>query len=335
MSLVNSTEFVEALRTAWLAAPESARRVLLTGPTEVDGDSIGACLAMRHLLRGAGIPADIAGDPGPRYAWIPGAGDMVSESRLHGPYLAVIVLDGDKSRLPPRVSTLFANAAFKGLVDHHASSTPDGYTHAWIEPHATSTCEMVYDALVTRAAPDAPALDRDLATALYVGSIFDTGGFRFSNTTPATHRMAAALLETGIDHAAIAIRVLMQRRPVGMRAAGYIYTHAGFHLEGRVTLAALSDAELKSLDASLGDLEGVIDGLLYVDGVEVAAMLTERGNGRVKVSFRSRGRVNVARLAQSLSPIGGGHAKAAGATMQGTLGEARQRILDALADALA
>jgi phosphoesterase RecJ-like protein len=325
VSPIRPEELIHALR---------GQRVLLTGPTETDGDSVGACIAFRHLLGLHGIEADIAGDPGPRYAWMPGAASMIPDAKLRGPYAAVVVLDGDKQRLPPRTTELFQAAHVRGIVDHHASTHADGYTHAWLEPQATSTCEMVYDALCAHHAPHPPALDTAIATALYVGSIFDTGAFRFSNTTPATHRMAAALLSTGIDHALITVRVLMQRRPAGMRAAGFLYTHAEFHCEGRLNIAVLSDAQAKQLDVHGGDLEGIIDGLLYVEGVEVAAMISERGNGRVKVSFRSRGRVNVAAVASSLSAIGGGHVKAAGATLPWSLSESRERVIAALASAL-
>lgn len=303
---------------------QGCRDVLLTGPVEPDGDSVGACLGLQWLLARRGVRAEVAGEPGYRYGWMPGASDMISDARLRTDYDAVVVMDGDRHRLLPNAAAAFTNARVKAIVDHHASTTPDGYTHCWIEPHATSTCEMVYDALVAAG----ETVDADIATRLYVGSIFDTGGFRYSNTTPATHRMAAALLETGIDHAAIAAKVLMERRAASVRVAGHVYREAEFLLQGQLLVGAISTTLDRELGLVPGDLEGVVDALVYVHGVEVAALLIERADESVKVSLRSRGRVNVAEVAKALSTAGGGHAKAAGASVAADLPTTRARLAD-------
>lgn len=308
----------------------SCDRVLLTGPTEPDGDSLGACLALQRVLRRRGVEVDVTGAPAFRYTWLPGAPDIVADGSLRPDYDAVVVLDGDRHRLTPGAERAFAAASVKGIVDHHASTTEDGYTHCWVEPTATSTCEMLYDALVGSG----EALDPELATLLYVGAIFDTGGFRYSNTTPATHRMAAHLLEIGIDHTAITTRVLMERREAGMRLAGRVFCDAERALDGRLVIGAASARLLASLGADTGDLEGLVDALVYVEGTEVAVLLTERGPDKVKASLRSRGRVNVARVARELSTAGGGHAKAAGALIDGSLDHARAQVIEEVGKAL-
>ena len=291
-----------------LAGP---RRVLLTGPVETDGDSIGACLALQRILRARGLVVDVQGEPSYRYAWMPGAAEMLADAAITPTYDAVVVMDGDRHRLPRRTGAAFAAAKIKGIVDHHASTTPDGYDALWLDAEATSTCEMVYGAALGWNLP----IDRELAELLYVGAIFDTGAFRYSNTTPATHRMAAALLETGLDHAQICIQILMERRVSGIRVAGRVFTEARFARHGDIAIGDISLALANEVGLVSGDIEGVVDSLLYTCGVEVAILLIERADGKTKVSFRSRGLVNVAKVAKAIAVSGGGHAKAAGALL--------------------
>lgn len=294
-----------------LARCRAGGRVLLTGPEGPDGDSIGACLALQRGLAGLGVAVDVAGDPGFRYRWMPGAEGMIPDDRV-GAYAGVVVLDGDRGRLPKKVAAAFAGAQWTGIVDHHRSTDPSAYTWSYFDPVVESTCTMVRALLDAWGVP----LDRPIATALYTGIIFDTGGFRHSNTTPATHRGAAELLEQGIAHSEIATRVLVERRPVGVRLLSRLLAEATWHAEGAVAMAVFSLPLRKELGATEPDAEGVVEVLLYTEGVEVAAIVTERNENKVKLSFRSRGKVDVAALARELAPSGGGHAKAAGAVLQ-------------------
>jgi len=309
-----------------IAVLRESRSILISGPAEPDGDSIGACLALQRWLLAVGKASQVAGNPGYRYAWMPGASEMVPDARISGTPDAVVVLDGDRHRLAPGVDRAFRAARVQAIIDHHGSNTPEGYTHAWLEPHATSTCEMLFDAMQAAGHP----LDPDLATLLYVGSIFDTGGFRHSNTTSATHRMAAALLEHGVDTAGIALKVLLERRIGGFRAAGWISQHSELHLNDRVHIGRLTHQEHRQFGLVGGDLEGVVESLLHVSGVEVSVLLTEKADGTSKVSMRSRGDINVARVAGEISKTGGGHPKAAGASVPAALDDTQRLILQAL-----
>jgi len=311
-------------------ALQECERVLLTGPLEPDGDSVGACLALQLLLHRCGVEVDVCGVPAYRYLWMPGATDMVPDREIHPDYDAVVVLDGDRHRLTSEAAAAFAHARVKGIIDHHASTRSDGYTHPWIDREATSVCEMLYDLAVGRHLK----IDHDLGVLLYVGAIFDTGGFRYSNTTPATHRMAARLLEVGIDHAAICARILLEHREPALRVAGLVFSNAELHLDGTLSIGTLCTATADHLHLVPGDLEGLVDSLVYTSGVEVAVLLVERGPRLVKASLRSRGRVDVASVAKTLSPSGGGHTKAAGAVIEATLEESRKRVVDVLAPEL-
>lgn len=303
-----------------LDALRDARRVLLTGPVGPDGDSIGACLALQRVLEAREIEVLVVGSPGPRYAWMPGAERMVADAPDGWP--AVVVLDGDRHRLTPTVARAFAAAGIRGLVDHHASTRADGYTHAWLAPQIESACGMLLRAFRAWGLP----IDRVLAEQLYVGMVFDTGGFRHPNTTPETLRLAADLLATGIDHAGIAARVLAERSPAALRAMGTVLVEARFALAGRLVVGVASIDLQRSLHLVEGDLEGVVDALLHTVGTDVAALLVERADGTVKYSLRSRGAVDVAHVAAALAPTGGGHARAAGAVVGASLADAEGRL---------
>lgn len=305
--------------------------VLLTGPVAPDGDSLGACLALARVLRDRGVDVAVTGAPSWRYAWMPGIDALLPDQGLGVDWRAVVVLDGDRLRLEPGAAAAFEAAPVRGIVDHHASTRPEGYTHPWIEPRATSACSMLYEAFQRWGVE----LDAELATWLYTGLVFDTGGFRYSNTSPATHRIAAHLLQAGAPHVDITTRVLVERRLQGLRLAGEIFGATEPVLGGRAVVAEVPLDLARRHDVVDGDLDGIVDALLHVRGVEVSVLLVQKPDGSVKYSLRSRGGVDVARLAARLAPSGGGHAKAAGAQIDADLAAARARVLELLAAALA
>jgi len=309
-----------------LAALCTCERVLLTGPVEPDGDSLGACLALQRVLQFRGIRSEVAGAAGYRYAWMPGADQLVADELVAPHYDGVVVLDGDRHRLTPGPSAAFDVARVRGIIDHHASTRPEGYTHAWIEPDSASTCELVYQLAVAAGVP----IDADFASLIYAGLLFDTGGFRYSNTTPATHRLAAELLDYGVEHTSINSRILMERTIAGVHCVGEVLRHAAIHHGGRVALGALTLADRARFGIAPGDTEGLVEALVHIQGVDVAALLIEQGPELVKVSFRSRGTRDVAKLAHSLAPSGGGHAKASGVSLPHALKRAEAIVLDAL-----
>jgi phosphoesterase RecJ-like protein len=319
-----------ALRDARSTSSPDRPRVLLTGPTGPDGDSLGACLALQRALRRLGVDADVAGTAPYRYAWLPGANSMVPDEQVGPSYGAVVILDGDRHRLPRPVEEAFAAAPVRAIVDHHQSTRPDGYTHAWIDPAAESTCGMLLGAF----APDEwdVPLDADLATLLYAGLVFDTGGFRYSNTTPQTHRAAARLLAAGVDHVAVCARMFAERRAEGVLATGEILSSARWLHGGALCVSRVTSELQRRLELVEGDLEGVVDALVHAIGTHVAALLIERADGSVRVSLRSRGNVDVAAVAAAVAATGGGHRKAAGATVRGTLDEVEAHIARSVAE---
>lgn len=323
---------IDRAADALRAAISAGGAVLLTGPTAPDGDSIGACLALAWALRQLG-PArvDVAGIVSYRYAWMPGAETMLDDATIRPVYDLVVVLDGDRRRLEPQVAAAFDRAPLKGLVDHHRSTCTEGYDIVLVDPTAASACDLVH-ALIQAWGLH---LDDQAAQLIYAGLVFDTGGFRHSNTTPATHRLAAELLEHDIDHATISTRILAERSPAGLRLLGAVVSDARFLAGGQIVIGAASYERGIGLGAGPGDIEGIVDHLVYVCGAELACFFIERSPGEIKLSLRSRRWVDVAALARSLALGGGGHARAAGAELHGPLEQVIAQVEPALLAAVA
>lgn len=306
-------------------------RVLLTGPVAPDGDSLGACLALQRLLERHGGHVSVAGNSSYRYDWMPGIERLLGDDAVRaGSWDAVVVLDGDRHRLTPACEAAFASAPLKLIVDHHASTKDDGYDHFWLDPESGSTCEMLYQAMEIWG----EALDPEVAACLYTGLIFDTGGFRYSNTRPSSHEMAADLLRQGIDPHRICLHVLMDRHASGLRLAGDVYRRATFTLDGALCMSTVTLAQQEAFGMQPGDLEGIVESLVQVKGVEVGVLVIEQPGGHVKLSLRSRDTVDVAEVARTLDSRGGGHTKASGVRLNASVEEICGRIEGAVATAL-
>jgi len=314
---------------ALLAAARTADRVLITGPLQVDGDSLGSSLALARALRSLGVrQVDVTGHAGSRYAWLPDAESLVPEAEVEGPYDLAVVVDGDRTRLAPAVERAFDGARRTAILDHHVSTETTGYDIALVDVNMSSTCAMTLDLLDAWGVP----LDRDLATLLYTGFVFDTGSFRHPSTTPVTHDMAARLLATGIDHSDITTRVLFERSVLGLRLVSQALGRTRLLADGAVAISWLEPDELAGTSAD--DTEGIIDLMLCTRGVSAAALLLPRGETLTKVSLRSRHVIDVAALARRLWHTGGGHARAAGALVPQSLDQTRDAACQVLLEAV-
>lgn len=215
------------------------------------------------------------------------------------------------------------------VIDHHpVGSSRIEAVESLIDPDATATTELVYDILSQSDAPIGPAA----AQALYVGLVTDTGSFRYSNSTPRTHRLAAELIEVGID-------IEFVYGPLfGTLTGGELGTLqaalAGLQrdADGRISWISLASSVAEQF-GGLDDYERVIDFVRNLVGTEIAVLFRDLGNGLVKISLRSNGAADVSVVAHSLG--GGGHRKAAGAEVRGDLSELTRRVLEACRKQLA
>ncbi len=324
-----SSDQIAAAR-AFAAGLEPGKRICITTHVNPDGDGLGSEVGLVHLLKAQGIDAVVT-NPSPtpdRYHFLfqdlPGVDrspEAVKELRRAD---MILVLDiSDVGRLGMLSQTVMERGVPVACVDHHISSghLPDG--PRYVDPEASATGELVYQIAVANGWP----LTRLAARALYVAILTDTGGFRFSNTRPAVLRTAAALLETGLDPEQIYLDVYANA-PEG-RARLLAETLQTLVVEPQHGLAwvTVPPGTLERLGATADDLDGIVEVPRSISGVRMALLFREIAAGRVKVSLRSVGQVDVAAFSRPFG--GGGHTKASGLSMEGSLADVQRQVLGA------
>jgi phosphoesterase RecJ-like protein len=300
---------VEVLRSAAAAGAT----VVLSGHVQPDADALGSTLALAEGLRrlGARVHATF---PGPfvlpeSLVWLPGATTLVPSAEVPPHPDVFVSLDASSTGRLGELAALLDGAGTSVVVDHHASNPGFGAVRV-VDPDAPATVALVAGLLDGLGVE----WDTQLATCLYAGLAADTGSFRFGNTVPGTHELAARLLRTGIDHAAISQR-LFDTAPFGwLRLLSLVTGRA--QLEPVVgaglvwTWATIAEARDRGL---AGDqLEALVDVVRATQEADVACVLKGQDDGSWVVSLRSRGTTDVARVATALG--GGGHRSAAGYT---------------------
>ena len=222
------------------------------------------------------------------------------------------------------------------VVDHHAHGDADVAAARHVDTTAAAVCEPVADVCVDLLGCGSPAeLPIEIAEPLYLGIATDTGWFRYSSVTPRTFRLAGDLVAAGVDHNRL-FRIVEQNDSAGrLRVIGRALGGMQFVGDGRVALMPISRQDIEACNATLDDTGGFADLPLGITKVQAVAILVELETGLVKVSFRSKAgeqALDVNAVAKGFD--GGGHVHAAGAKIHAPLGEATQRVGEALAAAL-
>ena len=310
----------------------TSKRVVLTGHRSPDGDAVGSCLALWNHLKEHGVDATVVlPDEFPGFiSWMNGKDEIVlhSETPEQAEKLLVeadvlFVLDyNDSSRVGDMQSALQSSDAFKVMIDHHQQ--PSNFVDLMFsDEKSCSTAEMVYR-LIERWGEEGE-LSAASAACLYCGIMTDSGSFRFPSVTPRTHRIAAALCETGINHAEIHSMVYDNNREGQLKLVGYALTEKlEVFPEYHAAIISLSLDELARFDYEKGDTEGLVNRALSVEGVNFAAFVKE-SEERVKLSFRSVGEFS-ARDFSSDHFGGGGHHNAAGGASNDSIQEVVSKI---------
>ncbi|HLQ68947.1 MAG TPA: DHH family phosphoesterase [Gemmatimonadales bacterium] len=310
------------------AALTGAQHVVLTTHVNADGDGVGSEIGLWYLLRARGVSVTIANPTRipERFNFLIPEGADASAHAVHEIERADIVasLDiGDISRLGNLATVINARQPPFVCIDHHVGPIKLPAGPCLIAPDATATAELVFDLASIAGWPLTP----EVAQALYVGLLTDTGGFRFSNTTARALRIAAALLEKGVDPESIYASVYASAPEGRVRLlAEVLQTLVVERDVGLAWLSVPADA-LRRHEATPDDLDGIVEFPRSIAGVKLALLFRHIGSGRIKVSFRSMGEVDVAALAHQFG--GGGHHRAAGASLAGTMAEVEDKVLSA------
>jgi len=283
-----------------------------------DGDAMGSSLALyNYLLKtGKNVSVITPNDYPDFLQWLPGNRKVVEYSNKPKKAASLIArcdliftLDfNNYSRLEGLGDLLKGSAAPKILIDHHQQ--PDTYaTLMYHDVKACSTCELVYEFIVGLGGKN--MIDREIAACLYTGIMTDTGSFRFDSVTPVTHHILAHLLETGIVPSDIHSAIYDTYSESRVRLLGYCLTEKMVVLpEYHTAYISLSEEELNRFRHKKGDTEGIVNYPFSIKGIRFCAFFSE-GEGKIKISFRSKGKFDVNQFARKHFN-GGGHINAAG-----------------------
>jgi phosphoesterase RecJ-like protein len=312
---------------------QSHQCFLLTTHVRPDGDGLGSMLALADALeaRGKTVHMTVGSVLPPRYDFLdpkrrvqrfqpPGEAYRQAD--------AAVVLDtGTWNQLGDVGGLLRGLPVAKAVIDHHLTQDDLG-AQRFVDTTAEATGRLVFEAISALGGPLGP----DAAHALFVAVAMDTGWFRHSNTTPATFTLAAKLVVAGAAPTKAYEALFEQNSLAKMRLTGLVLSRLTLACGGQVCHTEIRKGDYEATGALPQDSEDLINYTRGIAGVEVGLFFMEQPRGGIKVSFRSRSRVDVARIAEQFG--GGGHRLASGTVLDTSLDEARARVLQTVEAAL-
>jgi phosphoesterase RecJ-like protein len=290
-----------------------------------EGDAIGSILALGLALKSLGKDVRIlTQDPVPEVLdFLPGAQEVIHQAPLDGRFDMAIALDcGDRARLGEEFNKVKEIGKIVN-IDHHVSNGFFGDLNL-VDPRASSAAEIILDLVRTLGVP----FTREVAENIYTGLLTDTGSFHYSNTSPQTFSAARACVLAGVDPGEVSRKVYDTQPLPRLRLLPRVLDTLELSASARVSSVVVTQRMLEETGATVAMTEDFINFPRSVQGVEVALLFREVTPQKYRVSLRSCGTVDVARIAAQFH--GGGHPAASGCTVEGTLSEVQAKILEAV-----
>ncbi len=311
---------------------KGAASIAVSGHENPDGDCVGSCMGIALFLRNElpGVQVDVYLEdfsdalkrniPGTdTIRFLEKSGKAAAEDDFaDADYDVFICLDSTSERIGA-ARILFDRAKKTINIDHHMSNRDGCAQVNYVDPAASSACELVYDVI------EADRLSEDAARALYVGMVTDTGVFRYSNTSEKTMRTAGKLMSYGFDFPAVIREVFFEKTFVQNRIMGKALSQCRSELGGKCIVCVLHLADMEEYGAGRKDLDGISSQMVMTEGADCSIFAHETEPGIYKFSLRSNSITDVARVASLYG--GGGHIRAAGATVEGGFEEALKTML--------
>lgn len=320
--------------------PEELKKIIKEGDDFLvsshinpDGDAIGGILSIGWLLNKLRKRFIIVVDstPSEKFKYLTDYKKIgiYSESlKINFNIKYLLTVDVPNLERLEKVNSLIPKGIKVVNIDHHESNSNFGDIN-FIDLKACSCTEMVYELINSFGMP----LDKDVAEYIYTGLVIDTGRFRFSNTTPRAFEIAAKLSEAGARVSFIAEWLYHTNSMETLKGLGLLLDSLNINMNGRMAFVHFDNEYLKSDKGSKVDTEGFVNYPLSIENVEVVAFLQETEKGKVKVSLRSKNsNINVNNIAATFG--GGGHAKAAGCRIKGTITDAKKLLLEEISKRL-
>lgn len=319
---------------------KDANLIGITGHANPDGDCVASTMAMWQFLKKCFPDKEIyvlLEEPAPIFAFIRGVSEILvmddeaplSEEQKNLTFDLMIVID----TVLDRTGNAYAYIERAGKViniDHHISNPGQGDISV-IDTSAAASAQIVYE-LITCTPGYKALMDKELAQTLYTGIIHDCGVMQYSNTSPKTLRIVADLVEYGFDFPKLIDETFYERTQVQSKITGKALYDARLILDGRAVVSLIDLKTMGEMGAQKKDLTGIVNQLRYIKDVEVAVFIYETKRRVYKVSLRSCGGVDVARICSRFG--GGGHVRAAGCTMEGNYKDIVQKISEQIAGEL-
>lgn len=286
-----------------------------------DGDCIGSGTALYHMLRYMGKRARVVcSDEIPkRYAFM-------QEGYIDEEFTPEFIIASDVAdiKLLGRYSEIYGDRVDL-CIDHHISNT--GYAaKTLVRPDASAACEVVYELIKILGIP----ADEHITTCIYTGIATDTGCFKYENTTARCHEIVAELKRTcPVNYAGINRNMFEVKSRARLKTERAVTDIMEYYLNDKCTMICITSDIINEMGVDAAELEGMAGIPLQVEGVEVGVTIKQKDENSFKISMRSANKVNVSDICASLG--GGGHIKAAGCLLHGTLDEVKKTIVDAVA----
>ena len=291
---------------------KGAKDVALSGHIRPDGDCVGSVMSVYQYIK-KNMPwlevKVFLETPSSVFGCIEGIEEIDSNMDTLHEYDIFMAMDCTRDRMG-KAESIFDRAKKKINIDHHVSNSGCGDINVLV-PFASSTCEVIYELM------DSEKIDVEIAKTLYIGMIHDTGVFKYSNTSPKTLQIAAKLIGYGFDFPKIIDETFYEKTYAQTLVCGKAVSESVRFMDGKCIFSAVDKEMMEFYGVGPRDLDGIINQLRIVKGVECAIFLYQSGHMEYKVSLRSNGLVDVSKIAVFFG--GGGHVRAAGCTMRGTV----------------
>lgn len=315
------------------------KKIVITTHQKPDGDAMGSSLGLYHFLLQFNHEVKVISPTNwaSFLGWMPGANtvidyenDMVTSNKLINNADWIFCLDfNTMSRTKKMEETLLNASARKILIDHHQQPQTEVFHFGKSDTGKSSTCEMVYDFIVSAGHHN--KINLSVAECLYAGVMTDTGSFRFPSTTPSVHLLVADLMKLGLKHTPIHQALFDNFSENRLRFIGNVLQNRmEVFFEYNTALISIPQSDLIKYDIKTGDTEGLVNYPLSIEGIKLAAIIIDRGEER-KCSFRSKGEFDVNTFARKYFD-GGGHYNAAGGQSKEPLESVILRFKKAMAE---
>ena len=291
---------------------DQAGKIVILGHVNPDGDCVGSCLAVYNYIKEwdstKAVTVRLERAPS-KFSYLSGFDAIETEVGEETYDLCICLDSSDEERLGD-FKSCFDRSAKTICIDHHITNR--GYAQEnVIDGHASSACEVVYGQL------DESRISKRVAECIYTGIIHDTGVFKYSNTSRKTMEIAGKMMEKGIDFGTIIDGSFYKKTYMQSQILGRTLLESITFLDGRCIFSVVRKKDMDFYGVDKSDLDGIVDQLRVIDGIECAIFLYETGIHQFKVSLRSNSIVDVSRIAAYFG--GGGHVRAAGCTMSGSV----------------